>query len=152
MAVGARRDRQCAFWDGHLRVGVYLGHVYLECIHGSGSVQWREAGLEFWRSWPRILAAGQGPEIGGESSWKHCWERGNMLGRSEGVREARVGFGVPLGMRVIPTFALRLPPAEVQGALQGYRSCLSAFQTSLCSAYFFTIFCFGSRPKGQAHL
>ncbi len=30
-----------------------------------------------------------------------------------------VGFGVPLGMPVIPTFALRLPPAKVQGALQG---------------------------------
>jgi len=30
-----------------------------------------------------------------------------------------VGFGVRLGMRLIPTFALRVPPAEVQGALQG---------------------------------
>ena len=30
-----------------------------------------------------------------------------------------VGFGVRLGMQVFPTLALRLPPAEVQGALQG---------------------------------
>jgi hypothetical protein len=30
-----------------------------------------------------------------------------------------VGFGGWLGMPVIPTFALRLPPTEVQGALQG---------------------------------
>jgi hypothetical protein len=32
--------------------------------------------------------------------------------------DIEVGFEVPLGMRVIPTFALRLPPAELQGALQ----------------------------------
>jgi hypothetical protein len=29
----------------------------------------RPAGLEFWRCWPRILAAGQGPEIGGVHGW-----------------------------------------------------------------------------------
>jgi hypothetical protein len=36
-----------------------------------------------------------------------------------GERDTRVGFGVRLGVLAIPTFALRLPPAEVQGALQG---------------------------------
>jgi hypothetical protein len=65
-----------------------------------------------------------------------------------------VGFGVRLGIRVIPTFALRLPPAEVQGALQGgsqgYRFCLSAFQTSLCGCVRLSLFTFVCLPQARA--
>jgi hypothetical protein len=76
-----------------------------------------------------VAAADVGPRHSlSRSGDKPCGGGGRARGVAGGLRceethiYREVGFGGRLGMRGIPTFALRSPPAEVQGGTFGFHS------------------------------